>query len=437
MNRAVLMRAGLMLVGLMLAGLMLAGMAPQTAAKPKAVELIYKGIRLAGNPAEPGVDYGIKLVSPRRGLENLRKAFDLIYRKSPFSVAAIETLKENGNVTVVYSPRLPQTRGGYLLAAVFLPDFFKRGDDKRGGKDFVVVVGPLGIKWPTPELAMVLVHELVGHGMQKLRGRMDYIRELDLECAANLYAEKFYQDIGIDKRTTEVIKFRRSLEEHWCSDFKRYMREKTPSLTKTWDVLNPDVPRLLEAFDGYVDDLRDGGVSGKAVKAAKKMQRAKFRKWARQIAATGTADEQYQLAIAYRDGLGTPRDRAAAANWFGKAAEQGFAPAQTYLGTMYAKGRGVSRDLAQARTWWRRAAQQGNADAQYNLGLFYARDRGGPAQYVLAHMWLSLAAPQLPNAKRANAKKVLGAIQKRMTAAHIDEARRLAREWQPKGKGTE
>ena len=426
-NRAVL--AVLMLIAL--------GLAPQTAAKPKAVERTFKGIRLVGVPAEPGVDYGIKLVSPRRGLRNLRKALELIHGKSPFSVAAIETLKENGNVIVVYSPRLPQTKGGYLLAAVFLPDYFKRGGGGPGGKDFVVIVGPLGIKWPTPELAMVLVHELVGHGMQQLRGRMDYVRELDLECAANLYGEKFYQDIGIDKRTTEVIQFRRALEEHWCSDFKRYMREKTPSLTKIWDVLNPDVPRLLEAFDGYADDLRDGGVSGDAVKAARKMQRAKFKKWARQIAATGTADEQYRLAVAYRDGLGTPRDRAAAAKWFRKAAARGFAPAQTYLGTMYAKGRGVPRDLAQARTWWRRAAQQGGADAQYNLGLFYAKDGGSPAQFVLAHMWLSLADPRLPNATRANAAKVLGAIRKRMTAAQIDEARRLAREWRPKGKVTE
>ncbi|MDP6573196.1 MAG: tetratricopeptide repeat protein [Rhodospirillales bacterium] len=427
MNRAVLM----------LTGLVLAGMAQQAAAKPETVERTFEGIRLVGVPAEPGVDYGIKLVSPRRGLKNLRKAFELIHKKSSFSVAAIDTLKENGNVIVIYSPRLPQTKGGSLLAAVFLPDYFKRGGGARDEKNFVVVVGALAIKWPTPKLAMVLVHELVGHGMQQLRGRMDYIRELDLECAANLYGEKFYQDVGIDKKSREVIEFRQALEKHWCSDFKRYMREKTPSLIKLWDVLNPDVPRLLEAFDGYADDLRDGGVSGNAVKAAHKMQRAKFKKWARQVASTGTAEEQHQLAVAYRDGLGTPRDHAAAAKWFGKAAARGFAPAQTNLGTMYAKGRGVPRDLARARTWWRRAAQQGDADAQYDLGLFYAKDRGRPAQSVLAHMWLSLAAPRLPNAKRANAEKVLGAIQKRMTAAHIDEARRLAGEWRPKGKETE
>ena len=400
-------------------------------------ERTYKGMRLVGVAAEPGVDYGIKLVSPLRGLKKLRKAINLIYQKSPYSVAAIETLKKNGNVIIVYSPRLPQTKGGYLLAAVFLPDFYKREDSGRDRKDFVVVVGPLGIKWPTPELAMVLVHELVGHGMQQLRGRMDYVRELDLECTANLYGEKFYQDIGIDKSATEVIQARRALEEHWCSDFKRYMREKKPQLMKTWDVLNPDVPLLLEAFDEYADALRDDGESGKAVKAADDMQRAKFKKWARQVAAKGTVGEQFKLAIAYRDGLGTPRNLAEAAKWFTKAAEQGLAPAQFHLGALYAKGRGVPQDLAKARTWWRRAARQGDANAQYNLGLHHAKGRGSAPQLVLAHMWLSLAAPQLPSTRRTNARKVLSAMQKQMTAGQLDEARRLAREWRPKGKITE
>ena len=438
MNRAIL--AAFVIIGPMLAGLgtpAWADIDAAVAAAPKPLERTYKGMRLVGVPAEPGVDYGIKLVSPLRGLKNLRKAFALIYRKSPYSVEAIETLKENGNVIVVYSPRLPQTKGGYLLAAVFLPDFFKRGESGKGRKDFVVVVGPLAIKWPTPELAMVLVHELVGHGMQQLRGRMDYVRELDLECTANLYGEKFYQDIGIDKKAKEVIQARRALEEHWCSDFKRYMRKNTPRLMKTWDVLNPDVPRLLEAFDGYADALRDGGVSGKAVEAADDMQRAKFEKWARRIAATGTPEEQYQLAIAHRDGLGTPPDLAAAAKWFAKAAAREFAPAQAYLGTMHAEGRGVPRDLAKARTWWRRAARQGDADAQYRLGLFHAAGSGSAPQYVLAHMWLSLAAPRLPDARRANADRVLDALRKRMAAADIDEARRLAREWRPPGKSTE
>ena len=432
-------RAVVVLAGLMLAGLGSAAWADfaAAAAEPKPLERTFKGMRLVGVPAEPGVDYGIKLVSPLRGLKNLRQAFELIYRKSPYSAQAIETLKENGNVIVVYSPRLPQTKGGYLLAAVFLPDFYKKDDAGQDQKDFVVVVGPLAIKWPTPELAMVLVHELVGHGMQQLRGRMDYVRELDLECTANLYGEKFYQDIGIDKKAKEVIESRRALEDHWCSDFKRYMREETPLLMKTWDALNPDVPRLLEAFDGYADALSKGGVAGKAVKAAKEIQRARFEKWTRQVAATGTAEEQYQLAIAYRDGLGTRRDPTAAAKWFAKAAAREFTPAQANLGTLYAEGRGVPRDPAKARTWWRRAARQGNVDAQYNLGLFHAKGNGSAPQYVLAHMWLSLAAPRLPDAQRANAEKVIGAMQKRMTAAMIGEARRLAGEWRPPGKTTE
>ena len=94
-------------------------------------------------------------------------------------------------------------------------------------------------------------------------------------------------------------------------------------------------------------------------------------------------------------------------------------------------------DYATAFEEWLPVAERGDATAQYNLGLFYAKDRGSPAQLVLAHMWLSLAAPYLPDAKRAKARKVLDAMQERMTAARIDEARRLAREWRPKGKVTE
>ena len=97
----------------------------------------------------------------------------------------------------------------------------------------------------------------------------------------------------------------------------------------------------------------------------------------------------------------------------------------------------MPQDLAKARTWWRRAARQGDANAQYNLGLHHAKGRGSAPQLVLAHMWLSLAAPQLPSTRRTNARKVLSAMQKQMAAGQLDEARRLAREWRPKGKITE
>ena len=81
------------------------GWAPQTSAQPKQIERADKSIRLVSVAAEPGVNHGIMLVSPLRGLKKLRKAINLIYQNSPYSVAAIETLKKNGNVIIVYSPR--------------------------------------------------------------------------------------------------------------------------------------------------------------------------------------------------------------------------------------------------------------------------------------------------------------------------------------------
>jgi TPR repeat protein len=77
------------------------------------------------------------------------------------------------------------------------------------------------------------------------------------------------------------------------------------------------------------------------------------------------------------------------------------------------------------------------APAQFHLGALYAKGRSSAPQLVLAHMWLSLAAPPLPSTRRTNARKVLSAMQTQMTACHLDEARRLAREWRPRGKITE
>ncbi len=95
---------------------------------------------------------------------------------------------------------------------------------------------------------------------------------------------------------------------------------------------------------------------------------------------------------------------------------------------MYSKGRGVPQDYAEAVRWLRRAAEQGGARAQYNLGLSYAKGIGVPQDYVRSHLWLSLAAAQGKESYRKSRDK----LAERMTAAQMDEARRLAREWRPK-----
>lgn len=238
----------------------------------------HKDIVLAAVPAKLGNGYDVKPLGLKEGLENIAKALDVIYAKSPLSVTMLETLKKNGEVVLVYNPDHEAGKVDVFALATFYPSFFKRNGEKGDADQFLAAIGPHAVKWPAEELAMIIVHELVGHGTQHLMGRLDYIRVLDLECAANLYSENFYQDLGIDKKSKDVVNFRKGLEEQWCSDFKRYMRQKTPSQMALWDVLNPDVPKLLKIFDAYVNEMRDTGVSGKAIEAAKKLSREESKK---------------------------------------------------------------------------------------------------------------------------------------------------------------
>ena len=114
-----------------------------------------------------------------------------------------------------------------------------------------------------------------------------------------------------------------------------------------------------------------------------------------------------------------------------QAAEQGDTWAQNNLGGMYRSGLGVPQDYAEAMKWFRLAAAQGAASAQYNLGIMYDRGRGVPQDAVQAHKWLNLAASRTGE-EREKSVKTRDLVARRMTAAQIAEAQRLAREWKPK-----
>jgi class 3 adenylate cyclase len=81
----------------------------------------------------------------------------------------------------------------------------------------------------------------------------------------------------------------------------------------------------------------------------------------------GFAKEQYLLGRAYRDGIGTTADPAAAAYWFERSAEQGHAAAQRNIGLCYATGDGVARDPMRAAVWLSLAEQQGTTGGEAAL----------------------------------------------------------------------
>lgn len=220
------------------------------------------------------------------------------------------------------------------------------------------------------------------------------MREIDLECEANLYQEQAYQDLGVDKSAPVVVRFRRALENQWCADFRQYLAKEKPALVPLWDQRNPDVKQLLAAFEPYVATLLASGVAGKAIAAARRIEDQDFEKNIVKPAEGGSAAAQNNLGIRYRDGVGTAQNPAESFKWFRRAADQGHAQAQFNLGGLYWDGRGTAKSPTEAATWWRKAADQGLAEAQFNLGIAHERGEGAAKDMAEATRWYAKAAAQ-------------------------------------------
>ncbi len=76
---------------------------------------------------------------------------------------------------------------------------------------------------------------------------------------------------------------------------------------------------------------------------------------------------------------------------------------------------------------FRALAERGDNRAQFWLGILYVEGKGVPQDDVRAHMWLSLAADGGNRAARLGRD----GIAKRMSAAEVAEAERLAAAWRP------
>lgn len=96
----------------------------------------------------------------------------------------------------------------------------------------------------------------------------------------------------------------------------------------------------------------------------------------RLAADNGEVDGLYNLALMFRDGKGVPRDDMEAFRLFYQAAETGASNAIVQVSIMYEKGRGVGRDDGEAIRYLRLAAEKGNALAMANLGNRYFEGRG-------------------------------------------------------------
>ena len=245
-------------VGLVLLFCGLAFFLAQTATQAANIDSgeVYRGIYLRVMPADPTAKSDIKLVSSGDALEAIRSALDLIYEKSPFNAKALDMLKSRGDVVIVYDPVFPKWSPGVIILAAFLPDFFEPAPGAPGDKVFVAILGRYIIKHSPAEIAAEgIVHELVGHGVQHLHGRLNNGNGLNIECEASLYELQAFQDLGVDKFTDYMVQFRRELEDQHCDDFKRFMRKHRPKLMPLWDARDVNVIKILSVYDDYLAQL--------------------------------------------------------------------------------------------------------------------------------------------------------------------------------------
>ena len=120
------------------------------------------------------------------------------------------------------------------------------------------------------------------------------------------------------------------------------------------------------------------------------------------LAAEGGHDAgMTRLADLLMGGAGVPANRREAVRWLRRAAAVDSPDAATDLGVCLHEGRGVRRDDREAVRWYRRAAAQGCPSATANLGRCYWKGHGVRKDLHVAARWLRRATDVFENAGAA------------------------------------
>jgi len=330
--------------------------ASSKAAAQGVIDINHRGINLVGLPLPSSNIDGITLLAPDIAIKNIKRAIDRIYEASVYSAKRIDKLKARGRVIIVYDATFPKPQHAAQTIAAFFPDFFQHDGQT---KEFRVVVGRFGAKWDKDGLAAVIVHELVGHGLQHLNGRTFHDRKIDRECEALIYEEQAYQDFGNRRDTSAMVRFRNDMRRKWCSDFTAYLSANNINTDKAWGYGKPDVPTLLKRFGTYIQHLRSTGVATNAVQASKAQQKLKFKQFLNAALIRNDPEEMLMIAGRFLKGIGTDKDYPSARKWLLRAAQANHPVAQYHLASMSESGVGGPEDLVEAHIWYSIAAENG------------------------------------------------------------------------------
>lgn len=210
----------------------------------------HRGIYLL---AEAPVAGPLKALAPAAAKAKIRRALDLIYRKSPLSARMIDRLRDVGTVAIQYDPQHAETSLVENRLAMFRTDTGDPSVDRRTPLTFVAVLGRQVLNRDADELAGTIVHELAGHGTQHRIGRLVQMSDNDRECEARLFQLAAWQDLKVPQRAAFVVQFRRSLEQAYCLDFRVWMKRRNHALSSGFDRIEIEPVELVTAFRDYID----------------------------------------------------------------------------------------------------------------------------------------------------------------------------------------
>jgi len=107
-------------------------------------------------------------------------------------------------------------------------------------------------------------------------------------------------------------------------------------------------------------------------------------------------------------------------------ANQGDANSQFNLALLYEHGAGTPQNTKQAVYWYTKLAEQGHVEAQYKLGRLYrfSGDDGAPQDYKLAFFWYTKAAEKGHVFAKDERDKML----EKMSQSQIGEVLKLSKE---------
>jgi hypothetical protein len=329
----------------------------------------HRGMRIETVPVNPDRVFDVDLINADAAVKKMKAAIDLIYKDARDLSRKLNRIKAAGDVHIIYNPNYPNKAQDLAMVrvALFLP-YYLDEQTANTTKPLPVLISRHGIKWPTNELAAILVHELVGHGDQYLKGLTDTTRSNELECDAWLLEEQAYQNFGLDKSSRNMIQFRKQLGGYrgkagHCTAFLNYVRKTWPDKISLYERLNPDVPALRKLLVKFMAHLEKTGVTAQALAAKSNFIESKLNR----LEQNGSPGKIFGTGLYLLEGAGYKQNPERGIRMIKKAADLNHLKAQYHLATLYQTGKGVKKDTAQAYFWLAVAARNASEDLRPSI----------------------------------------------------------------------